>query len=300
MKFKDFLTKLKADGKITNAEFDKAIESAPDFDFADKAIEAFENSFLTIERAANDKAVRPKIMREALDPVDKELQPLIAFIDTLDKFKASEIDKMTSTYDKIKAVQAAVPALIEKVKKAPETDDETKKKLKTLGDTNQELLGRIEKMNSEFTEKEKFFQSDAEKKISEFKVNTELEKRVSKFKFGKAYSDEKIREEITKGRLDRLKAKYPFQFVDKDGQSDLQPTTKDGKPLFKENSNTAVTTNQLLEEEFKDVIRANNAGDDDEDDNQSRSDNSKNRDTKRFNVDDGAKQFRTGSRTTVS
>jgi hypothetical protein len=206
---------------------------------------------------------------------------------------------MTSTYDKIKAIQAAVPALVEKVKKTADTDDDTKKKLKTLSESNTELLDRIEKMNTEFSNKEKFFETEAEKKINGFRLNQELEKMANTLKFGKAYEPEPARKKITKVTLDELRLKHNLQLVDKDGQSQIQVLDKEGKPLFKNNSNTAVTINQLLEEEFKDFIKTNNSGDDD--DEPEGSDNSKGRDTKRFQVSDNGKtQFRQGARTTVT
>lgn len=293
MKLKDFFTKLKTDGKITQAEFVAAIEALPEHEFPDKAIEAFESSFLTIDRAATDKSVHTKLKREILDPVDTELKPIIAFIDTLDRFQSSEIDKMGSTYDKIKAIQKAFPALIEKVKKAPE-DEETKKKLKTFEESNQELLQRIEKMNKDYSEKEKFFETEADKKINGFRLNMELENLVNSFKFGKAYEAEAVRKRITKATLDELRLKHNLQLVDKDGQTAIQVTDKEGKPLFKENSNTAVTINQLLEEGFKDVIKANNSGDEED------QEESGGQATKRFNVPDGKKEIRQGRRTTVS
>lgn len=295
MKLKEFLSKLKKDGKIAHAEFDSAIEAAPEFDFPDKAIEAFETSFLTIDRAAADKAIHSKLKREILDPVDTELKPLMAFLDSnVDRFKASEIDKLTSTYDKVKAIQAAIPELFEKAKKAPDSE-EVKKKLKTLEESNQELLARIEKMNGEFSTKEKTLQSDYQKKISDFQLNIELEKMANSIKFAKAYSDETIRKDITKAKLDKIRATQSLQLVDKDGQTFIQVTDKEGKPLFKENSNTAVTINQLLEEEFKPYIKQNNAGDSADDDEGS----SGGQDTNRFKVPDGKPQFRQGVRTTV-
>lgn len=298
MIFKDFLTKLKKDGKITAAEFDAAIESAPEWDFPDKAVQAFEASFLTIDRAATDKSVHSKLKFEILNPVDNELKPLIAFLDTIDRFKASEIDKMTSTYDKIKALQAAIPEMYEKVKKAPTTDEDTKKKLKTFEETNQELLARIEKMNNEFSEKEKTFKSEYDKKISDFQLGIELEKLSNSFKFGKAYSDDTIRKDITKAKLDKLKATNHFKLVTTDdGQASIQVTDKEGKPLFKEGSNTAVTISQLLEEEFKPYIKASNAGDDDDDSDEGGG--SEPQTTKRFKVPDGNSQIRQGARTTV-
>lgn len=292
MKLKDFFTKLKTDGKITQAEFLTAIETLPEFEFPDKAVEAFEASFLTPDRAATDKSVHTKLKREILDPVDAELKPIIAFIDTLDRFQSSEIDKMGSTYDKIKAIQKAFPSLIEKVKKAPD-DEETKKKLKTFEETNQELLQRIEKMNKEYSEKEKFFETEADKKINGFRKRTELEKLANSYKFGKAYEEETARKKITKVTLDDLEVKHNLQFIDKDGQAIIQVLDKEGKPLF--NGNSAVTINQLLEEEFKPFIKANNSGDDDNDEGVK----SDSRDTKRFKVQDGKTEVRQGRRTTV-
>jgi len=295
MKIKDFLTKLKTDGKITDPGFLAAIEAAPDVHiFADETLPVFENAFLTHDRAFTDKQVNAKIRREVLDPFDTELKPLIAFIDTLDRFKASEIDKMTSTYDKVKALRDAIPALVDKVKKSPDSDEDTKKKLKGLEEAKQELLERIEKMNTEATTKEKFWQDESEKKINGYRLNTELEKLANSITFGKAYSDPTIRKDITKGKLDLLRLQHNLQLVDKDGQTTIQVTDKEGKPLFKENSNTAVTINQLLEEEFKPYIKASNAGDDKDDDSDDQA-------TKRFKVsDEGKTTFRQGSRTTVS
>lgn len=290
MKLKDFFTKLKADGKINQAEFITAIESAPDWEFPDKAVEAFESSFLTLDRASTDKTVHTKLKREILDPVDQELKPIIAFIDQHDRFASSEIDKMTSTYDKIKGIQKHFPAIVEKVKKAPE-DEEVKKKMKSVEETNQELLQRIEKMNKDYSEKEKFFETEADKKINNFRTNMELEKLANSFKFGKAFSDDTVRKDITKVKLDALRAKHTLQLVDKDGQAQIQVTDADGKPLF--NGNSAVTINQLLEEEFKPYIKANNVGDDDMEEPTPQA-------TKRFQVQDGKPNIRQGTRTTVS
>jgi hypothetical protein len=72
MKLKDFFTKLKADGKINQAEFVSFVDTVPEFEIPDKAVEAFESSFLTIDRAATDKSVHSKLKREILDPVDQE------------------------------------------------------------------------------------------------------------------------------------------------------------------------------------------------------------------------------------
>lgn len=298
MKTKDFYLKLKKDGKINNPKFDAFIESiSADTEMDDEVIQAFESAFFTLDRAATHKDVHSKLKREILDPIDNELKPITAFIDSIDRFKASEIDKIPSTYEKLKAIQGAIPELYEKVKKTPGTDDDLKKKLKTFEETNQDLLSRIEKMNNQFTEKEKYWEKEANEKIHAFQLRSELQNLANKYTFGKAFSDKTIREDITKVKLDGLLSRFPnMRLVDKDGKPEVVINDKEGKPLFKENSNTAITINQLLEDEFKPYIKVSNGDDDDTD----TGGDTQNRDTNRFKVNDANNTTRRqGARTTV-
>lgn len=301
MKLKDFLTKLKKDGKITQAEFDTAIETAPDWEFPDKATEAFEASFLTLDRAATDKTVHSKLKREFLDPLDNDFKKILTVIDGVDKFKASEIDKIGSTYEKSAAITAYLPQLLEKIKATPSTDEETKKELKKHKDTVQELMAKIETINTETANREKHWQKESEEKINSFRMRSQLEKLANGIKFGKAYSDDVIRKDITKAKLNELLALNKFQLIEKpDGQDpDLQPVDEKGQPRFLNNGNTPITTNYLLEEAFKPYIKASNAGDNDDDENAGGA--GKGQETKRFKVsDDGKTTFRQGARTTVT
>lgn len=292
MKLKDFFTKLKTDGKITQAEFLAAIETLPDFEFPDKAIEGFEAAFLTIDRAATDKTVHSKLKREFLDPLDNDFKKILTVIDGVDKFKASEIDKIGSTYEKSAAITAYLPELLNKIKASPATDEETKKELKKAKENVQELMGKIESINTETAGREKHWQKESEEKINGYRLRTELEKRANSIKFGKAYADEVVRKDITKGKLDKLIASKALQLVEKDGQDpDILVIDSEGKPRF--NGNSAVTISQLLEDEFKPYIKANNTGDDDKDD------DSDDQVTKRFKVPDGKTTIRQGRRTTV-
>lgn len=288
MKLKDFFTKLKTDGKITQAEFLAAIETLPEFEFPDKAVEAFESSFLTIDRATTHKDVHSKLIKEFVHPFDNDFKKILTVIDGVDKFKASEIDKMQSTYDKSAAITAFLPELVAKLKVAP-SDEDSKKKLKEKEEAVTELMQRIEKMNKEYSEKEKFFETEADKKINGFRLNMELEKLANNLKFGKAYSDEAIRKDITKGKLDSIRNSNSLSLIEKDGQADIQVLDKEGKPRF--NGNSAVTINQLMEEAFKPYIKANNSGDDEGEEEQPQ--------TKRFKVQDVKTEVRQGRRTTV-
>lgn len=295
MKYKDFLSKLKKDGKINNAKFDAVIESAPDTDFDDEAVTAFESAFLTIDRAASDKAVHSKLKREFLDPLDNDFKKILTVIDGVDKFKSSEIDKLQSTYEKSAAITAYLPDLLNKIKATPATDEETKKELKKQKETVQELMAKIETINTEVATKEKHWQKEAEEKINGFRLENELEKLANGFKFGKAYEAEEVRKLLTKGKLGEIKAENALSLVEKDGQTVIQILDKEGKPRF--NGNSAITINQLLEEKFKPFIKANNAGDSD-DGNDDQGQNNQHQE-KRFKVNDQNTAIRQGARTTV-
>lgn len=301
MIFKDFLAKLKKDGKINEAEFDAAIESAPEWDFPDKAIQAFESAFLTIDRAATDKQVHAKLKREFLDPFDNDFKKILTVIDQFDKFKSSEIDKLQSTYEKSAAITSFLPDLLEKVKATPATDEQTRQELEKSKATIQELMDKIEKLNADTTAKERHWEKAAEEKIKNYRIETELEKLANSFKFGKAYETPEVRSALTRSKLGEIKQIHKLDLVEKDGQTTIMVLDQDGKPRF--NGNTAVTIKDLLEESFKPFIKANNAGDDGDDDdehnhNPSSSTPQGSGRVKSYQVDDQG-QRRQGARTTV-
>lgn len=288
MKYKDFLTKLKDNGKISHAKFLEAIDKAPDAEFPDEAFEAFEGSFLTVDRAAAHPEVNTKLRAELLDPVDRDIAKILDhdLKDYFDHAKISELKGEKSTYKKVGALGPALLDVIKKVKSTAPADDDTKKKLKTLEETKDELLKKIEQMNSEYATKEKTIQTEYEKKLHDYKLDGELEKMSNGFIFAEGF--EKIRPTITKSILADLKSKHSLTLGEKDGQAVIQVLEKDGKPKF--NGNTPVTANQLLEDAFKDVIKKNNSGDSGKD---------KPEDTQRFKVDQPNNTFRQGTRTTV-
>jgi hypothetical protein len=288
MKYKDFLTKLKENGKINQAEFLAAIESAPDAEFPDKAFEAFENSFLTLDRATSHPEVNTKLRAELLDPVDRDIHKLLEFDlkEYFDHTKINELKGEKSTYKKLSALGPALSEVIKKVKAAPATDEETKKKLVASEATVQELLAKIEGINSEYSNKEKTIQSEFEKKLHDYKLDGELEKMANSFKFADKYSEEELRD-LTKIKLDKIKGEHSLSLVETDGQRAINVLDKDGKPKF--NGNSAVTINNLLEESLKPYLKVNNVDDKRKD----------SQETHRFKVDDNNPTRRQGSRTTV-
>jgi hypothetical protein len=294
MKYKDFYTKLKKDGKITAAEFDKVIETAPDADFPDEAIPHFENAFITRDRAIADPDINAKLRAELLDPADVHIKKMLEFDlkDYLDHTTVNEIKGEKSTYKKLEKLGPIIGEAIKKQKNSSGGDEDTKKKLKTLEETRDELVQRIEKMNSTFEQEKNNFKSEYDKKIHDYQLNGELEKLSGSFKFAKQFSDDNIRKDLTKVKLDKLRSEHALQLVEKDGQYSVNVLGQDGKPKF--NGNSPVTINQLLEESLKPYLKVNNADDDDQ--SQSRS-----QDTQRFQVDNQQQNttYRQGARTTV-
>lgn len=294
MKGKDFFTKLKKDGKITAPEFDALIEATPEFEMPDAGIDAFETAFLTIERAATDKAVNTRIRREALDAIDRDLHEMVDvdLKDYVNPDKRESLKKNQNTYEKIKSLSSIVTEVLKKSKSGQPTDEDTKKKIKVLEETNQDLLSRIEKANNEIAEKEKFYEKQSEEKINSYRKDSELEKLAKSIKLASEF--EKARDHITKSILGEIKATNNLALAETDGQTTIQVLDKEGKPRF--NGNSAVTINQLLEEGFKPFIKQNNAGDGGD---QGGEGGHSGQETNRFKVPDGKPQIRQGVRTTV-
>lgn len=287
MKLKAFFEKLEADGKISNDKFKAAVQAIPDFELDDEAVSAFENSFMTVDRAKVHREVQGAIMPVVLGPIEKDLKKIMGIIDGVDKFKSSEIDKMDSTYKRIEAITAYLPEMVSKLK-VPSTDEETKKELEKAKGTITELTGKFEKLNGETADKEKFWQKESEKAIKGFKLDMLLENKAQQLTFGKAYADPLVRKDITKVNLNALKESNLLELIEQDGaEPSIQILDKDGKPRF--NGNTPVTIDNLMEQTFQRYIKKSN---DDQDDQGAQ--------TTKHTVPDGQQTtIRRGARTTV-
>lgn len=259
MKSKDFFKKLKSDGKINQAEYDGFIDAVPEFDIPDKAVEAFESSFMTAERAITHPEVNSKLRAELLDPVDRDIAKLLEH-DLKDYIPHEEVSRLKgekSTYKKVGGLGPAVLEAIKKLKTSPSTDEDTKKKLKTLEESNQELIGKIESINKEYSTKEETIKSEWEKKFHDYRLDGELEKMSNSFIFAEGFEEK--RPSITKVTLADLKGQHSLSIGEKDGQFAINVLDKEGKPKF--NGNSPVTINQLLEEAYKPFIKKNNSDD---------------------------------------
>lgn len=290
MKSADFFKKLKETGKINSTELDKFLENVPDFEFPDKAFEAFENSFMTLDRAAAHPEVNKKLRAELLDPMDRSIEKALDFElkDYLDHATIQELKGEKSTYKKVEMLAPKILDAIKKIKASGVTDETTKKQLQTLEETKSDLLKKIQAMNSEFEGKEKELKTGFEKNLNDYKLNGELEKLANSYTLADAFTP--TRGAITKVTLAELRSKHQFALGEKDGQHEVQVVDKDGKPIFQ--GNTQVSIKNLLDQAFEPFVKKSNSNEGQQ--------GQQGQETQRFSVDNGGKATgRQGVRTTV-
>lgn len=262
MKGKDWFSTLKTQGKISHEEYDKFIETVPEFEIPDGAVKAFEQKFMTIERASVNDEVVGAIRKKTLNPLDRDLKAIVEFIEGVDKYSAMEISRLTrnneghpDTYKQFEAIKEKLPAIIEKVRVAP-NDEEAKKEVAKYKKALEEKAEQFAKLNKEKEESVKHIDEEWGKKFKNHKIDSMLEKMSNSYTFGEAY--EKNRELLTKAILGDLKSGNLFDITTKDGAEVLGVfEQKDGAMIPKFNGNDPVTVQGLLDEKLKPFLKVN-------------------------------------------
>src|SRR5688500_2336807 len=126
-KSKEFFSLLKEQGKINNPKFDELLEKLPDFEIDPEAQRAFEDSILTVDRAAAHKDVKRKIRLETLLPIDRDMEKIISAIGAYDKTTAEKLESLTrdvsaqghrppDTYKRLELLSNSLGEVLSKVK----------------------------------------------------------------------------------------------------------------------------------------------------------------------------------------
>lgn len=259
MKFKDYFTKLKEQGKITNEEFDKFLETVPEGEIPDALYAILQDKFMTVDRAVTHKEVHGRIMRENLDPIDNDLKKMLTFIDGIDKFAASNIDKSPSTYSKLAAITETLPKLFEKVKTTPGDNEDAKKQIEESKKVINELTEKIKEINSGYEVEKKKLTEQYENREKSMKIDWALENKTRNYTL--AESHEPLRDSITRIILSDLKSENALALGEKPGEIIVQEIVN-GAPRPKFNGNDPVTIDSLLEAKFEPYIKKSNADDD--------------------------------------
>ena len=258
-KSKEFFSLLKTQGKISEPKFDELIEKMPDFEIPDEAQRAFENSFYTVERALTNPNVKSKIRFEALNPIDRDLEKIISAVSSVDKDSASRLqsllrdgaEKLPDTYKRTEYLANSLTEIFNKVKGAPNGDDELKKQLEEKTKFIESLTDKFTTFEKEhktaLSQKEKEF----EERLHDFQLDNYLEKLAGSFTLAEAY--EKTRPAINKVILSDLKGSNKLKLGTKEGQPTVNVLDDKGEPRF--NGNSPILIQNLLEEKYKPFLK---------------------------------------------
>jgi hypothetical protein len=258
-KIKEWFTQLKEQGKIENEDFDKFLEAAPDVEIPDIAIKAFDEHFMTLDRAVASKDVRTKLRAEILNPIDNEVAELAEkylkdFVDpvTLDELKKNNVN----SYNKIKLLKKIIPETIDKVKKAAPLDDDGKERIRKAEQGTREMIDRIKAMEAE---KDKFANQLQDKFATDLhnvKLDYHLRDLTKKYKLAEAY--EKNRDDLTQMFISNIRGSNTLKLEEKEGKAQVYILDEAGSPKF--NGNSPVTIENLLEEKFKPYLQQSAGG----------------------------------------
>jgi hypothetical protein len=306
MKSKDFFAKLAENGKITNEEYKKFMESVADSEIPDSVFAAIEEKFMTAERAATHPEVMAKLRWETLNPINRELEKLLPILEKVDKYTATEISglvrdnngaKTPDTYKQLGAISAALPKLFDKLKVAP-NDEESKKVIEEHKRTIQELTDKFTGVEEETKKKIQAIEAAKSKEFNDYKLNGELEKMVNSYTFADAYSETK--NTLTKAILAELKAKNHLALATKDTGEEVIEVQElhNGTARPKFNGNTPVVIKSLLDEAFTPFLKKSNADSGDDQGNGQQSSQSQR--SSSYKVDDGQPTRRQGANVSVT
>ena len=264
-KSKEFFSLLKEQGRINNPKFDELIEKLPEFEIAPEAQKAFEDSFMTVDRAASHPLVTSQVRAMAFKPLNRDLEKIISVLGNIDKSAADKLEALTrdpgrpesgpDTYKRMELLSSSLEEMFNKVKASPNGDEELKKELKKYKDTVHDLTEKFSNAEKEYGTKYKTLETDFSQKLEQYKLDAELEKLAGKFTLAEAY--EKNRQETNDIILTGIKKSNVLKLGSKDGQPLIEVYDDKGGPRF--NGNSPVTISQLLEEKFKPFLKQSNA-----------------------------------------
>lgn len=260
MKAKDYFNRLKTQGKITAEDFDKFVDTVPDFELPDAIVSTIEEKFLTRDRASTDKEVYRKVYAEALNGVDATIK---SFYPALTDKDRAAIDGEVNTYEKLKLLDAAWKKQYETLKTtvpdAAKLNAEYQKNIQELSEKLETVQKEKDKAISETEKRIKDVEAQKEKELKTFKIKTDLTGRLAQLEFAKEFTEHPkvktntfntILSEILKNELD----------YDQQGQIVVQEISNGvAKPKFFPGTNDQVTIDKLLEAETTPYLKRNNS-----------------------------------------
>lgn len=256
MKAQEYFLKLKQQGRISLEDFDKFVESLPEFDVPDTVAAVIEENFLTRDRAAADKAINAKIVKEVLGNIDASIH---AVLPEMPLFNAADIEAERDTHKKLKLLKTGLKNAIAEAKKGTgEPSEELKKTISELTQRIENEKKEKETIISERDQKIKEVSDSKDKELKNFRLKTDIMGRLAKIEFAKEFSEDPIRKDAALSFImgDILKNDMDY---DEQGHIVVQEINNGvAKPKFFPNSNDQVTVDKLLEAASKPFLKLNN------------------------------------------
>lgn len=258
MKLKDYFIKLKTQGKITNEDFDKNLETLTDVEIPDVLVSAVEEKFLTRERALGDKDVYRRVYAEALNGVDATISGLLPSLSKSDQVAISgEVD----TFKKIKMLDASYKKQLDDLKKnspdASKLNEEYQKNVRELTEKLELVQQEKDKITSEVDKKVKDITAQKDKELKQYKLKTDITGKLAQIELAKEFTENPIvKDTIFNGMLDAI-MKNELDYDDQ-GRIVVQEIENGvAKPKF--NGNDQVTLDKLLETTSTPYLKRNNS-----------------------------------------
>lgn len=260
MKAKEYFLKLKSQGKITLEDFDKFVESLPDFEVPEVVVSSLEENFLTRDRAAADKAINAKIVKEVLGNIDASIH---AVLPELPLFNAADIEAEKDTHKKLKLLKAGFKNAVAEAKKTngEAASEELQKTIKDLTQRLELEKNEKEKVISEQDSKIKEVTELSKKELKNYRLKNDIMGKLAQIEFAKEFSQDPVRKEAALSFVLNNLLKNDMDY-DEQGHIVIQEMNNGvPKPKFFPNSNDQVTLDKLLEAETKPFIKLNNGND---------------------------------------
>lgn len=250
MKGKDAFLKLKEQGKIDNPEYEKFIGSIPDFEFPDTAFQAFEERFLTVDRAKADPTIQSHYKAQTLNGVDAWINEGVQ-----NQMWESSVLEEKDTFKRLKLIKESIKNNIERLKSKPGTDPDKEKKLTEYENTVQSLTSKVSSLTSEYEQSKSKMESEYKKKLDQMELDYAIRQEIDQY----TYADEHMSSPEKKRVLKRLileEIKTNNHFSLKDGQIKVWLDETHTGPKFERN--TELTFKPLLDKVVEPYLKKNN------------------------------------------
>lgn len=221
---------------------------------SDDMVKAFNQKYLTRDRALNDEELVKKFQKDSrgmvFGSVDQKIKKLTPFLSNEDKVA---IDAEPDTLKKLEILERALPNLgkngtdDEKIK---QISAEARRKEKELHDQNEILTKKITDLQSGF-----------ESKLKDAKLDYNLRTKVMGFELAPEFSEDKRKNFLAESTINRLKQEYVLEFDESNPSTIHLRKSIDGAVKDVYEGNKLVTLEDVLKRDYEPFLKKSNGAD---------------------------------------